>query len=270
MTITKESMQEMLDNIVAREFTENPPTAELPTPFDILSNAPQIVRDTPDTDLENPKTWSWAVPPEIAIVEQSNSLMPLAQRYFLWSLIYGIAPRRYLEIGTDAGGSAMIVAGAIRALGVKDFRGVCIDPCFQLSATTRDYLGEGFSFIQSKNSPETVVEAGRRAGGLFDVVLVDGDHTYDYALADILLVTPYVALGGYILIDDAAHPQVRDAIAYALESHTLIDCGFMCRHTFSYDAYLPPIATGSWQGEKLGASGLYVLRKPLQTGRRAR
>lgn len=134
---------------------------------------------------------------------------------------------------------------------------------FQLSETTRDYLG-GFSFIESKNSPEILVEAGRRAGGLFDVVLVDGDHTYGYALADILLVTPYVASGGYILIDDAAYPQVRDAIAYALESLNLIDCGFMCRHTTSSDAYLPTMASGAWQGEKLRASGLYVLRKPLR------
>ncbi|MFM8330911.1 MAG: hypothetical protein ACKN9T_04425, partial [Candidatus Methylumidiphilus sp.] len=59
-------------------------------------------------------------------------------------------------------------------------------------------------------------------------------------------------------------PQVRDAIAYALESLNLIDCGFMCRHATSYDAYLPPIAAGAWQGEKLRASGLYVLRKPLR------
>jgi len=264
MILTKEVMQRGLDELVEREFIAQPPVAELPTPFDILSHAPQILHETPDADLDNPKTWAWTIPPEIAIVEQSNSLMPLAQRYFLWSLVYGVAPRRYLEIGTDAGGSAMIVAGAVRALGLEDFRGVCVDPVFKLTEATRDYLGGKFSFIEAKNSPDTLVEAGRLAGGLFDLVLVDGDHTYDYALADILLSVPYVARGGYILVDDASHPQVRDAIAYALESLSLIDCGFMCRHTTSSDAYLPPIAEGAWQGEKFRSSGLYVLRKPLR------
>ena len=264
MTLTKEFMQRGLDDLVEREFIAKPPVAELPTPFDILSDAPQTLHQTPDTDLENPATWAWAVPPEIAVVEQSNSLMPLAQRYFLWSLVYGTAPRRYLEIGTAAGGSAMIVAGAVRALGLEDFRGVCVDPAFGLDQATRDYLGGKFSFIEAKNSPDTLVEAGRLAGGLFDLVLVDGDHTYDYALADILLSVPYVARGGYILVDDASHPQVRDAIAYALESLSLIDCGFMCRHTISGDTYVPSVPTGAWQGEKLRASGLYVLRKPLR------
>jgi predicted O-methyltransferase YrrM len=262
MAITKELLQEQFTALIDEEFAKSPPGAELPKPAArILGESEQVVHQAPEADLDNPDTWRWPVPEEIAVVQKSNSLMPLAQRYFLWSLVYGIAPRRYLEIGTDAGGSAMIVAGAIKALKLDDFHAVCIDPAFKLSEATREYLGANFSYIESKNAPAAMVEASRRAGQ-FDLVLVDGDHTYDYALADILLVLPYVARGGYILVDDAAHPQVRDAIAYAIDNLNLLDCGFMCRHTLAYETYLPPIGNGPWQGENYRVSGLYVLRKP--------
>ncbi|MEG4507041.1 class I SAM-dependent methyltransferase [Microcoleus sp. F6_B4] len=250
-----EQVKQIFINIVEQEFTSVTPAAELPTQSNILAKAPQIVHQTESTT-------KCTIPEELFVVEQSPSLMPLAQRLFLWSFVYGLGPKRYLEIGTDAGGSAMIVLGAIRALGLDDFRGVCIDPHFKLDRAMRDYLGEKFTYIESKNSPEAMIEAARLSG-LFDLILIDGDHIYDGALMDIMLAIPYIGRGGYILIDDAAHPQVRDAISYAIENCRLIDCGFMCRHTILYDTFIPPVPSGKWQGEKLRASGLYVLRKPL-------
>lgn len=254
-TTIDEKMKQYLINMVEQDFTRVAPTAELPTQSNILAKAPQIVHQLKPII-------KWTIPEELFVVEQSPSLMPLAQRLFLWSFVYGLGPKRYLEIGTDAGGSAMIVLGAIRALGLDDFRGVCIDPHFKLDGAMREYLGEKFTYIESKNSPEAMIEAARLSG-LFDLILVDGDHTYDRALIDIMLAIPYLGRGGYILIDDAAHPQVRDAISYAIENCRLIDCGFMCRHTMLYDTFIPPVASGTWQGEKFRAAGLYVLRKPL-------
>jgi len=251
MANTEQIKQEMI-RFNEQEYAGADPIAELPIQSHIL--APQVLHKL-GSDSQ-----TWTIPNELSVIERSPSLMPLAQRLFLWSLIYGTAPQRYLEIGTDAGGSAMIVMSAIRALGLEDFRGVCIDPSFKLAEATRDYLGAAFTYIQAKNSPEVLITAANYSGRSFDLILVDGDHTYDYALGDIMLVMPYLARGGYILVDDAAHPQVRDAISYVLENSQLIDCGFMCRHTMSCEA---PVPSGICQGEDMRASGLYILRKPL-------
>jgi predicted O-methyltransferase YrrM len=254
-TTLHEQLKQYLINQVEQDFTSVAPAAELPKQSNILAKAPQLVH-------QMEPSMKWTIPKELFVVEQSPSLMPLAQRLFLWCFVYSIGPKRYLEIGTDTGGSAMIVLGAIRALGLDDFRGVCIDQNFRLDQAMREYLGEKFTYIESKNSPEAMIEAARLSG-LFDLILVDGDHTYDHALSDIMLAIPYLERGGYILIDDAAHPQVRDAISYAIENCRLIDCGFMCRHTILYETFIPPVASGTWQGEKFSGAGLYVLRKPL-------
>lgn len=251
MDLTIEQVKQDMIRFSEQEYTNSVPIAELPTKSN--THAPQILHKLGSDSAV------WTIPDELSVIEQSPSLMPLAQRLFLWSFIYGTAPKRYLEIGTDAGGSAMIVMSAIRALGLEDFQGVCIDPSFKLTETTREYLGEYFTYIHSKNSPEAMITATNHRSP-FDLILVDGDHTYDYALLDILLTIPYLARGGYILVDDAAHPQVRDAIRYVLENSQLIDCGFMCRHTITCEAYVP---SGVWQGEDMRASGLYILRKPV-------
>ncbi|MBD2281557.1 class I SAM-dependent methyltransferase [Aphanizomenon flos-aquae] len=250
-----EQIKQDATNFAEQEYTSVVPAAELPKQSHILGAAPQIIYKL------GKDSYKWitpTIPAEISVVERSPSLMPLAQRLFLWSFVYGIAPKRYLEIGTDTGGSAMIVMGAILALGVDDFRGVCIDPEFKLDQSMREYLGENFTYIQGKNSPEAMIEAAQ--SGLFDLILIDGNHTYDHALIDILLATPYLNRGGYLLIDDAAHPQVRDAISYVIENCRLNDCGFVCRHTISYEA---SVLSGVWQGEDFRSSGLYLLRKPL-------
>jgi hypothetical protein len=44
---------------------------------------------------------------------------------------------------------------------------------------------------------------------VFDLVTVDGDHSYDGARQDLLNVMPRVRPGGVIVFDDIAHPQHR-------------------------------------------------------------
>jgi cephalosporin hydroxylase len=187
----------------------------------------------------------------------------MAQRLFLWSFIYGVCPKRYLEIGTAEGGSAMIVMSAIKALGFEDFQGICIDPKFDITTETKQALENNFTFFEEISSLEVMKKAKTQVGGFFDVLLVDGDHTYDYALADIILAIPFVQPGGYILVDDAGYYQVRDAIQYAVERFNLIDAGFMCRHITPYKKHHVIEKDGPWQGEEPFMSGLHVLRKPL-------
>ena len=241
-----------------RTFYNTAPRAELPAPqVEAPRTLTQYVETHDETLVRRPQ-----LPAELAILAQLDVLMPMAQRLLLWSLTYGLAPRRYLEIGTQAGGSAMIVLSAIRALGQENaFRGVCIDPAFELSASTRETLSERFGFLACKNSPEAMVEAGRQAQGLFDLIYIDGDHHYDYVLGDILLSLPYLAPGGQMLVDDAANAQVRDAIRYALSVTTLSDGGWLCRHATGMTR-MTQVESGPWQGQRPLESGCYLLHKP--------
>jgi predicted O-methyltransferase YrrM len=237
-----------------------PPHAELPKKLNALDTVQRLELLY---DLTSP---FWAVPEElIPCIESSSSncLMPIAQRLFLWSFIYGVCPKRYLEIGTAAGGSAMIVLSAVKALGFDDFQGVCVDPKFELAPEVLAYLEPHFSFFEAVNSLQVLKKAVSQVSGLFDVVLVDGDHTYDYTLNDIMSVIPFVRSGGYILVDDAGYFQVRDAIQYTVEHFHLVDCGFICRHITPFEEFHEIPQDGPWQGEMPFMSGLHLLRKPL-------
>lgn len=237
-----------------------PPHAELPKKLNALDTVQRL--ELPK-DSDSP---FWAVPEGlIPFIESSacNSLMPIAQKLFLWSFIYGVCPKRYLEIGTTNGGSAMIVLNAVKTLGFNDFQGICIDPIFEILPDVLACLKPHFSFFEEVNSIHVLKKAVSQVSGLFDVVLVDGDHTYDYTLNDIISVIPFVHSGGYILVDDAGYFQVRDAIQYAVEHFHLLDCGFICRHITPFEQYHEIPKDGPWQGEMPFMSGLYLLRKPL-------
>lgn len=254
--MTDEEIEQGVLATLHEEYIELEPQAELPEkPIPSIEAIDLVLHEMAETK-------KLSLPVELSMVERSPALMNMAQRLLLWSLVYGLAPKRYLEIGTAAGGSATIVASAIKALAQNEFKAVCIDPKFELSDETRAYLGESFTYIESKNAPEVLIEATKQAGGLFDLILIDGDHRYDYALSDILLTVPYLAKGGYLLIDDASHVQVREAIRYVLDRAGLTDCGLMCRHAVKM-SFAPVIESGHWQGEKPLVGGMYVLYKPF-------
>ena len=48
----------------------------------------------------------------------------------------------------------------------------------------------------------------------FDLILVDGDHSYTYALADIRNSVPLLAPCGQLVIDDSTRPEIRSAIKW--------------------------------------------------------
>jgi predicted O-methyltransferase YrrM len=240
----------------------SPPHAELPKKREFLDAAQRV--ELP-SDLDSP---FWTLPEGLALsVEGSRfdcfCFMPVAQRLFLWSFIYGVCPKRYLEIGTASGGSTVIVLSAIKALGFDDFQGVCIDPKFEIKHDVLSYLKPQFSFFEEVNSLHVLKQAVAQVSGLFDVVLVDGDHTYDYTVNDIMSVIPFTRPGGYILVDDAGYFQVRDAIQYTVEKFQLLDCGFVCRHITPFRAFHELPKDGPWEGEIPFMSGLYLLRKPI-------
>lgn len=202
-------------------------------------------------------------------VGEVPSLMNLVQRTVLWSLIAGIAPRTYLEIGTARGGSAAIVDNAIRTTGRKDFKGVCIDIRFsKIEENLLNHLSEHFHFIEMPVGIKAMQKA-KLISSTFDIVLIDALHDEDNAHFDFLSVWPYVSPGGYILMDDANYFGVSRAIDSILAYTNAVDCGKICRFGGAGAAESAP----GWVApqdpapidEPIVWGGLHMLRKPLQS-----
>src|SRR5208282_1563058 len=61
-------------------------------------------------------------------------------------------------------------------------------------------------------SPQDIRGLAERAGGKFQLLLVDGDHSHEATLADLRGVLPVAAPDAVILIHDAYNAQVSRAV----------------------------------------------------------
>jgi predicted O-methyltransferase YrrM len=123
---------------------------------------------------------------------------------------------RTLEIGCAYGFSSLHIAGA--TAGRNGARHMIVDP-FQstdwkaIGVTNLDRAGIDFYELREEASelalPELVGE-----GAQFDLVFIDGWHTFDQTLIDLYYANRLVMAGGYIVVDDATMPSVSKAISY--------------------------------------------------------
>ena len=76
-------------------------------------------------------------------------------------------------------------------------------------------------------SPTILPKAAEASSGKFDFALIDGDHSYQGALADIEGTLPLLADQAYLIFHDSHYFEVKDAINDALKKYPqeLIDCG---------------------------------------------
>ena len=155
--------------------------------------------------------------------------MTLAERLLLFSLVYGLRPQRYLEIGTFKGGSALLVC---HAMDMTDSNGAitCIDPNPKISPENWQRIEHRTHLLQGL-SPQILTQAFEDAGGAFDFVLIDGDHSYQGVKRDAAGVLPFVADGAYLLFHDSFFPEIARALdEYALENRrSVIDFGTLTR-----------------------------------------
>lgn len=161
--------------------------------------------------------------------------MTQAERLLLYTFAFATRPRRYLEIGTLKGGSALIVAAALAA-SENPAPMVLVDPEPQIAAEhwavlkTRATLIEGFS-------PAVLKDAEKAAGGSFDLVLVDGDHSEKGLLRDLMGLRKVVSAGAYLLCHDAFYHEVATAISrfVSKEKRTVRDLGLMSYESSAAD-----------------------------------
>jgi len=165
----------------------------------------------------------------LASVKNSPVWMTRAERLMVFSLAFCLRPQRYLEIGTFQGGSALLVGSALDAL-KSDGRMYLVDPEPKISAENWQRIAHRAEIFKGY-SPEILQAVAAKAGQAFDLVLIDGDHTYKGAKRDATGVLPYIAPGGYILFHDSFFPEVRRAIDEFVDEHSerMIDFGLLTR-----------------------------------------
>ena len=145
----------------------------------------------------------------LALVEHlpgsGRSLLSPVARALMFALVRAVRPEHAIEIGTFRGGTAEVVATALKANGrgtlhtvgpfdARHFR--------EFYDAWPEPLRSRVTFYECSSMPffMTAKEKNIRAG----VILVDGNHDYEYALFDICSAARFVTPGGYILVDNVS------------------------------------------------------------------
>jgi len=183
------------------------------------------------------------------VIRWTPAWMTRAERLLLYTLIFSLRPTRYLEIGTFQGGSALVVAAAMQASN-NDGKLVCIDPHPQITPENWKRIEPRTTLLQGY-SPAILPHACEMAGGPFDFVLIDGDHTEKGVVRDANGVLPFVQSGAYILCHDSFNDEVAHGIDRFVTQNSaqIVDLGILTREV---TVQLQPRATPiRWGGLRL-------------------
>lgn len=159
--------------------------------------------------------------PDLTDVWESDALLGMSERLLLFSLIASLQPKRVLEIGTNAGGSARIIASAMNYAGVAGkLATIDIAP----KVVFDGLLDNTYVLSFVGNSPDMVKGAAEWLGGEIDFVFVDGSHEYQDVLNDIRACIPYMRRvdgTSYFAFHDCFYKGVDRAIENALDIWTI-------------------------------------------------
>ena len=160
------------------------------------------------------------------------------ERVVLHALVRGLRPSRVLEIGTHKGGSTMIMCAALDEVGAGVI--VCVEPNPVIEPDIWARVSHRASLIVGV-SPDALNEALEAAGGPFDLVFVDGDHSTESVRRDIESMLPLLAPGAYLVFHDAHYWQVEAAIEQSVvaSSGALVDCGMVSTENVREDRTSP-------------------------------
>lgn len=194
-------------------------------------------------------------PKMLHVLTEAPVWMSPSERLLLFTLIFTTRPKRYLEIGTFQGGSAVLVCTAMDAAGI-DGTITCVDPEPKIAPELWNTIQHRTSKLVGY-SPQILPQAEQSAGGKFDFILIDGDHTYKGALHDAEGALSVALPNAYLLFHDSFFPEVKQAIDDFVTSHgsQVIDFGLFTRE---YSIQSQP------DGSQIHWGGLRMLRVCMQ------
>lgn len=197
----------------------------------------------PGTPLPAPPGPAAALAAHVSAAIGAEAEMLLPERVAMFSLIYGLKPKTVLEIGTFRGGSALIMVQAMDANGFGEL--FCVDPQPRIPPAVWSAIAHRATLFEGA-SPGIVTQVAAAVPGGFDFALIDGDHSYEGALADAEAVLPHMAPGGRMAFHDAHFDQVEKAIDdFATRHPEIADAGLV-----SVEAN-PVAGEGVWGGIRL-------------------
>lgn len=127
--------------------------------------------------------------------------------------------RKTLEIGCACGLSSLYICSALSKR--DSVKHIIIDP-YQTEHYRRagiyNLQRSGFNFFELIEKPSEFIlpEIAQNQSGTFDMVFIDGWHTFDHTLLDLFYANRLIKVGGYIVIDDCNLASVAKAISYFL------------------------------------------------------
>ena len=134
-----------------------------------------------------------------------RSLMPDLAQALLYSLVRNAVPSHVVEIGTWRGGTTEGLARAVQANGIGVVHTVSpydedrFQPTYQswpepLRKVCRVHVENSMGFFMRADAQKIRP----------DIVLVDGNHDYEFALFDIEASARRLTRGGFLIIDNVA------------------------------------------------------------------
>lgn len=133
----------------------------------------------------------------------------------------------YLEIGSYVGSSASLM---LENENVKKV--FCIDPLIldkthyeglldqetTLSKNLSKYSKERYSIHKGFSTSQTIISAFKSKLNYFDLIFIDGDHSFSGVVSDFDNFKDHISHGGFVVFDDyydyKHSPQVKSAVDY--------------------------------------------------------
>ena len=148
----------------------------------------------------------------------ADNMLSREEGHLLHDLIQSdAAVSKTLEIGCAFGSSSLSICSALADRpGAKH---VIIDP-FQSthwkSIGALNLKRAGFSSFElvEEGSEFALPRLAKMAPGSFDLILVDGFHTFDHTLIDLFYAAKLLRVGGYLVVDDAHWQSVGKVVRY--------------------------------------------------------
>lgn len=150
----------------------------------------------------------------------------------LYDLVNDNEMKLTLEVGCAMGTSALYITQALAENG-KGGKHIAIDPnqstqykSIGSTSVERAGLSGQFELMEEPSYlalPKLLERQRRGELGKFDLIFIDGWHTFDYTLVDFFYADLLLAKHGILLLDDIRHPGVARVLSYVKRNYRHYD-----------------------------------------------